>query len=52
MIVNNYLNYVGSKDRYISQILKFIERGSTLTGGNQLIDLFCGSAVVGLNSAP
>ena len=52
MIVNNYLNYVGSKDRYISQILKFIEHGSTLTGGNQLIDLFCGSAVVGLNAAP
>lgn len=52
MIVNNYLNYVGSKDRYLAQILKFIERGASLTGGHQLIDLCCGSAVVGVNSAP
>lgn len=50
-IVNNYLNYIGSKDRYLPQILKFIEAGASLTGGAQLIDLFCGSAVVGLNSA-
>lgn len=51
MIVNNYLNYIGSKDRYLPQILKFIEKGASLTGGTHLVDLFCGSAVVGLNAA-
>ena len=51
MLVNNYLNYIGSKDRYLPQILKFIEAGANKTGGSLLVDLFCGSAVVGANSA-
>lgn len=52
MIVKNYLNYIGSKDRYLSQILDFIKTGATLTGGSGFIDLFCGSAVVGVNAYP
>ena len=54
MIVNNYLNYIGSKDRYLPQILEFIEAGVAQLGkksNTQLIDMFCGSAVVGLNAA-
>ena len=51
MIVRNYLNYIGSKDRYLPQILSLLETGATKTGGASLIDLCCGSAVVGLNAA-
>lgn len=50
MIINNYLNYIGSKDRYLPQLRALLERASELTGGERLIDLFCGSAVVGINS--
>lgn len=49
-MIKNYLNYIGSKDRYLSLIMKFIEKGSQLHKGARLIDLFCGSAVVGINS--
>lgn len=55
MIIKNYLNYIGSKDRYLSQILELIEYGATQLkngkSGTKLIDMFCGSAVVGLNAA-
>ena len=51
MLINNYLNYIGSKDRYLPQILKFIESGAAKLGGSPLlIDMCCGSAVVGLNA--
>ena len=53
MIVKNYLNYIGSKDRYLPQILNFIEDAATKLNGSSttLIDMFCGSAVVGLNAS-
>lgn len=51
MIIKNYLNYVGSKDRYLAQILPFIEEGAKKTNGSLFVDLCCGSAVVGANGA-
>ena len=50
MIVKNYLNYIGSKDRYLPQILEFIKTGAAIAGGSGFVDLFCGSAVVGVNA--
>lgn len=50
MIINNYLNYIGSKDRYLPQLRALLERASELSGGEYLLDIFCGSAVVGINS--
>lgn len=49
-IIKNYLNYTGSKDRYLPEILKHIKRASKITQKTRLIDLFCGSAVVAINS--
>src|SRR5574344_1808587 len=45
----NYLNYIGSKDRYLPQIMKHIARSDQR---GKFIDLFWGSAIVGINAAP
>lgn len=50
MITNNYLNYIGSKDRYLPQILDLLKEAQEKTGAQALIDLFCGSAVVAMNA--
>lgn len=50
-MIRNYLNYIGSKDRYMPTIDKFLLETKRL-GSKTLVDLFCGSAVVGINELP
>ena len=50
-MIRNYLNYIGSKDRYMPLINKFLEE-TRRQGSKTLVDLFCGSAVVGVNELP
>lgn len=49
-MIRNYLNYIGSKDRYLEKIMPYLERASKDKGCQTLVDLFCGSAVVGVNA--
>lgn len=49
-MIRNYLNYIGSKDRYLEKIMPYLERASKDKGCHTLVDLFCGSAVVGVNA--
>lgn len=49
-MIRNYLNYIGSKDRYLEKIMPYLERASKDKGCRTLVDLFCGSAVVGVNA--
>ena len=44
-IVRNYLNYIGSKDRSMSQILENLDYSKDV-----LVDIFCGSATVTANA--
>lgn len=44
MIIKNFINYVGSKDRLLKQIMDNLDYSK-----NEFIDLCCGSGVVGLN---
>lgn len=50
MITNNYLNYIGSKDRYLPQILDLLKKAQEKLDADILVDLFCGSAVVAMNA--
>ena len=43
-MINNCFNYVGSKDRLLSQIDKNLDKSKSF-----LMDAFCGSGVVGIN---
>lgn len=43
-IVQNCMNYVGSKDRMLSQLISNLDSTK-----NRFVDLFCGGGVVGLN---
>ena len=49
-MIRNYLNYIGSKDRYLERIMPYLEKISDDKGCHTLVDLFFGSAVVGVNS--
>lgn len=49
-MIRNYLNYIGSKDRYLEKIMPYLKKASEDKQCRTLVDLFCGSAVVGINS--
>lgn len=48
----NYLNYVGSKDRYLLTIIDEVKQLSSTIGkdNSTFVDLFCGSAIVTINA--
>lgn len=51
-LVPNYLNYIGSKDRYLPQIIELIDKCQDEHKDTRLfVDMFCGSAVVSINVA-
>ena len=49
-MLRNYLNYSGSKDRIYPTIRKHLKRAVGRNKNKTLVDMFCGSAVVTINS--